>query len=343
MPRRTHIGDFIKGQLLTLHKAGLSNRQVARRLSISEHSVRYNISKYLETGSMAERDRPGRPRMTTWRDDLLIKKEATRKRTANLRELANKLACVNGTRVSARTISRRLAENGLHRRVAKRKPWLSERHRNARLQWAKDHAHFTSADWEKVLWTDESKFTLFDSSRRKVYVSRRKGEEYRPECLRPTVKFGGKSVMVWGCFSAKGVGELRQVHGIMNCETYLHLVRDAGLHSASKLVGSDFVYQQDNDPKHTAKAVKAFFATSAVRVMHWPSQSPDLNPIEHLWDDLDRRLRAEPCQPTSAESLFAKLQALWHSTAAETTRALVASMPRRLLEVIKNKGGATSF
>ena len=110
-------------------------------------------------------------------DDLLVKKEAARKMTASLRELANKLACVSGIRLSDRKISRRLAQSGLHRRVKKRKPWLSERHRKARLQWAKDHAHFTSADWEMVLWTDENKFTLFDSSRRRLYVSGRNGEE----------------------------------------------------------------------------------------------------------------------------------------------------------------------
>ena len=292
---------------------------------------------------MAERSRTGRPRKTTWRDDLLLKKEATRNRTASLRELSNKLAGVSGTRVSANTVSRRLAENGIRRLVAKRKPWLTDRHRRARLQWAKDHAHFTLADWNKVLWTDESKFTLFSSSRRRVYVSRRKGEEYQPECLRPTVKFGGKSVMVWGCFAANGVGELQQVSGIMDARSYLKLVRDAGLRSASELIGSDCTYQQDNDPKHTAKAVREFFSRSGVRLLQWPSQSPDLNPIEHLWDDLDRRLRAEPCQPTSADDLFASLKALWQKTAAETTRALVASLPKRIAEVIKNKGGATSF
>jgi len=105
----------------------------------------------------------------------------------------------------------------------------------------------------------------------------------------------------------------------------------------------DCAYQHDNHPKHTAKAVREFFSRSGVRLLQWPSQSPDLNPIDHLWDNVDRRLRAEPRQPTSADAFFAVLQALGQKTAAEKTRVLVASLPRRIAEVIKNKGGATSF
>ena len=77
--------------------------------------------------------------------------------------------------------------------------------------------------------------------------------------------------------------------------------------------------------------------------MRWPSQSPDLNPIEHMWDNLNRRLNSQSSRPTTADSLFAELKRLWNCTSSETTRTLVASMPRRVQEVLKNKGGATPF
>lgn len=343
MPRRQRISDIVKGQMLAFHEQGFSNRQIARRLRISEGSVRYNLLKHVKGISMIEGRHAGRPRKTTRRDDFAIRRYAVRSRTDSCRALANKLAEVSGTQVSDRTIRRRLAEKGIHRRVAKRKPWLSNQHREARLQWAKNHAHFTSSDWERVLWTDECKFTVFDSSRRRIYVSRRSGEEYLQECLRPTVKHGGKSLMVWGCFGAAGVGELRQIHGIMDSFAYMRIVRDAGLSSAIALAGPGYIYQQDNDPKHTSKTLQKFFSSAGVHVMRWPSQSPDLNPIEHLWDDLKRRLRSQPSRPTTADGLFAELKRLWNCTSSETTRTLVASMPRRVQEVLINKGGATSF
>jgi len=72
--------------------------------------------------------------------------------------------------------------------------------------------------------------------------------------------------------------------------------------------------------------------------MDWPSQSPDLNPIEHLWDDLDRRLRSTRI-PTSADALFERIRMLWEPTSHETVQKLVASMPSRVQEVIKTKAG----
>jgi len=196
-------------------------------LRVSEHSVRQNIRKYAETSTTAEGFHTGRLCKTIWHDNLLLKKDALRNRTSTLRKLYNKLACVSGTQVSANAVSCRLAENGIRRLVAKPKPWLSDRHRRAGLQWTKTTPTLGS-DWDEVLWTDESRFTLFDSSRRRAYVSIRKGEDYRPERHRPTVKLGGKSVMVSGCFALNLVGELRQTCGIMNGRSYLQLVRDAG-------------------------------------------------------------------------------------------------------------------
>ena len=70
-----------------------------------------------------------------------------------------------------------------------------------------------------VLWTDESKFELFGSHRRQ-YVRRKVNERFKPDCIVPTVKHGGRSVMVWDCFSHAGVGQLKKIEGIMKKEQY---------------------------------------------------------------------------------------------------------------------------
>lgn len=100
-------------------------------------------------------------------------------------------------------------------------------------------------------------------------------------------------------------------------------------------------FQQDNNPKHTAGLVKDWFREKQVSVVPWPSQSPDLNPIENLWNELKRKLGGQYF--TNGNQLWEAVQREWYSIPQQTCQKLKESMPRRLQKVLDNNGGYSGY
>jgi len=151
--------------------------------------------------------------------------------------------------------------------------------------------------------------------------------------------------MVWGCFTEYGIGNLCYIEGKLNGEGYRKILADDFIGTLNKfnLDINDVVFQQDNDPKHVANLTKKWFEDNNVTLLDWPPQSPDLNPIEHLWDEVDRRLRNLPGQIHSKKDLWEKIQQVWNDIEIDTCSKLIESMPNRLADVIKAKGGYTRW
>lgn len=173
-----------------------------------------------------------------------------------------------------------------------------------------------------------------------VYVRRRVGEAYDPQCVVPTVKFGGGSVMVWGCMASSGTGLLFTCDGRMNSNTYTTMLDQVYQPSLGKMfnnnIPDEVIFQQDNAPCHTSRVSRGWFEEREVRVMNWPPQSPDLNPIEHLWAHLGTRVRMYKC--SSQLELKAKLHEEWQKIEPTICLQLVSSVQKRIKAVIKAKG-----
>lgn len=148
--------------------------------------------------------------------------------------------------------------------------------------------------------------------------------------------------MVWGCFSRYGIGSLHRIDGIMDRFMYADILRDhIMLQHGKRKLPRGWIFQHDNDPKHTSKHVKDYMEKAKIRLLEWPSQSPDLNPIEHLWEELERRIRSENYSNTT--KLWEALQREWLKIPLERLEKLVDSMQSRCKAVIAAKGFATKY
>jgi transposase len=331
-----------RGEMVGLRKAGWTLEMIADELKCSVNAVRYNLEKKKKFGSTIDRPRSGRPRVTCESQDKYIRVASLMDRFRPAHEIAqNVFKRKSKKTVSNQTVRNRLVEAGLNGRIARNKPKLTKKQRQARLRWAKKYQSWKAQDFEKILWSDESPFNLFVKNG-KVWVRRREGEEYVPCCMQPTVKFGGGHINVWGCFSGQGVGPLYQIHGNMNGAMYREILKNQ-MAPHLRSLGAGFTFQHDNDPKHTSKVVKNYLSNAKFTVMEWPSQSPDLNPIENLWGRIKQRLRKRPLGPSSLNDIYDFVKTEWNALEKDYLLDLIHSMPRRIEAVIENKGGSTKY
>ena len=157
MPPRRKLSTMDRGRAVGWHQEGISAREIARRLGVSDSVIRRLLERFQATGSTDERPRSGRPRCTTRRQDLLMQVTALRQRTTNASRLRTELRRAANINVSRQTIRNRLHEFNLRSRAAAIRVPLTQVHRQARRTWCPLQLHWTRQRWGQVLLTDESK------------------------------------------------------------------------------------------------------------------------------------------------------------------------------------------
>jgi hypothetical protein len=203
--------------------------------------------------------------------------------------LAGRLADVRGVIISTPTVRRRLKERGLSAKTPATGPRLTVGHRRAWLEFAHQYVDWGDNEWKNVLFTDESRFSpRSPDGREKVW--RRPEERYSQCCISPRTGYNGGSIMIWaGIFLEAHTDLVFVENGAMTAHRYILEYVESHVVPYAPFIGENFLFMDDNAHPHMVRIVVRYLEQVGIRLLPWPLNCPDLNPIEHVWDFLDKK------------------------------------------------------
>src|ERR1700729_1374980 len=189
MPQRRRLSIRDKWCAIVWFEEGVPIREIARRLAVNQSVIQRLRDRFINTGTVEEARRPGRPRITNVQQDRYVVLMALRDRTATANAMRIQLRATTNVNLSDQTIRNRLHEANLHSRRPAVRPRLTVVHRAARLAWSRRHLAWTRQQWSRVLFTDESRFTMsFNDGR--IHVWRRPTERFQDATVREHDRYG---------------------------------------------------------------------------------------------------------------------------------------------------------
>ena len=352
MPQKNtgFLSDFEKGKIIALKMKNDSFPAIAKQLNRPLSTVKHFYQRYKMRGTSKNQSSTGRPRIIDERTQRHLARASKKARHLPLAELCNDIV----PKVSVRTVKRSLAEVNIKKWRAKKRALLKQRHAIQRLAWAKKHKEWTKEDWKGIIFSDECSVEK-SKNPKGIWVFRTPAEKWEKDCIHGVTKGPGIKLMVWACIWGRNKGPLIPIfEKSVNRWVYIQVLEDGLLDTLQEVEDTigDPVFQQDNAKIHTARDTMAWFEENNIQVMEWPSNSPDLNPIEHCWKRLKEKLHQRfpdihktKGGPAAVRRCLAEaLSDVWtRDIEGDFLEKLWESMPKRVAAVLKAKGWYTKY
>ncbi|GFX98226.1 transposable element Tcb1 transposase [Trichonephila clavipes] len=266
MTQRKHLDDFLRGRIIGRLECGRTQLEISEEVGIAQIVISRLWQRFQDDGNVSRCYSTGRPRVTTPNEDRYLVVTAKTNRRITASDLSRQLSSATGTTVSRQTVCRRLGHIGLYARRPVRCVPLTATHCGLRLTWSREH--------------------------------RVPGTRYHQENIIERHRYGGAGWLVWGGIILDSRTDLHVQSVTMTGHIYREFILEQHVRLFRGAMDAEFLFMDDNTRSHRANIVDECPQSEDITRMDWPAYSPDLNPIEHVWDMLGRRIAARQPPPT---------------------------------------------
>lgn len=318
-----HLSIEERWAAVSLHNyAGWTQERIASKLKTSQQSISKLINKFEETGSVEDLPRSGRPRIidTSNYNNNPITDTINKKRKSTAKEIADEIKC----EISLTTIAR-LRKQLNYRPVHFRKvPKFNSNTKHKRYEYCLDSL---DEDWKNIIFTDESWFVLQDDGK---VVWKRPEEE---PIMNPTAKFPQK-VMIWGGIWFDGKTRLCFIEGTVDRWKYIDILNE---YLVKPHLTVDTEVLQDGAKAHTAEDTWEFIDEKGIDMIQNPPNSPELNPIEHVWGWMKNQLNKHEVK--SMDHLRQLVQQYWDEIPMTVIQGFISHNKSVVNQIVVAGGG----
>lgn len=340
LPHYKHLDTIERAGIVTLSRVGYNDTEIAKLIATSRPTVAHWRHHYDEHLDVADAPRSGRPRKLDQDQEAAVAQASTVDPFATPQMIRRSIPVFD---VSTRTVARTLDSAGLHARVAHQAYPLGDEQKRDRLKFAEGYKKWTADDWRQVVFADE---VFFEGEGRsgKVWVRRPDGTSHDDRYFKPHKPHPLK-VAALGCISAQGPGYLVMWDGECKAKQLAthyreHIVGTFKEHFPNPASGKLWLLH-DNDPRHRSPQVKTVLFNAGITALEFPKYSPDLNVIENVWPDINKRLDKMPRH--TKDEFENSIKQAWAATSKELCDKLAASMPHRIAQCIERNGAYTDY